>query len=292
MGYKRIIENQIVPFYEPKKLKVKDVTPLHINQYINYKLKSKSPNTVRKHLWNFSKCFDSAIKQKLITFNPVKGIDMPKKVKFTGAKHYNEKQINELMGVVKGDIIEGIILFAIFYGMRRGEIIGLKWNAIDFDRKTFMVQHTVTKIGKDLHTKDSTKNKSSYRSMPMSSIIIDALNQIKASQDEYRSLLPNDYIDNGYVFTHADGRLIYPNYVTRRFKQILVKNDLPIIRFHDLRHSSASYLLHLGFSLKEIQVWLGHGDIGTTMNLYTHLDMEAKRNLADNLNDKFTNFGK
>ena len=102
--YRLVIYNQIIPFFEPKKLKVKDVTPLHIQQYVNFKLLSVSPNTVRKHLWNLSKCFDSAIKQKLIIFNPVKGIDMPKKVKYTGAQYYNGEQIDNLLNAIKGDI--------------------------------------------------------------------------------------------------------------------------------------------------------------------------------------------
>ena len=70
----------------------------------------------------------------------------------------------------------------------------------------------------------------------------------------------------------------------------MIKNNLPVIRLHDLRHSAASYLLYLGFSMKEIQMWLGHGDIGTTMNLYTHVDLEAKRNIAESLNERFQNF--
>jgi len=68
---------------------------------------------------------------------------------------------------------------------------------------------------------------------------------------------------------------------------LLVKNDLPHIRFHDLRHSSASFLLYLGFNFKEIQAWLGHGTINTTMNVYTHLDIKAKENISDTLNAKF-----
>jgi len=285
--YKLIIYNQIIPFYEPMKLKLKEVTPLHIQKYVNFKLKSVSPNTVRKHLWNLSKCFDSAIKQKLIVFNPVKGIDMPKKIKYTGAKYYNEQQIDELLEVVKGDILEGFILFAVFYGMRRSEVLGLKWSAINFGNKTFDVKHTVVRVDKVLHKKDSTKTNSSYRSLPMPDIIIDMLQELKAKQEQYRLLQPNDYVDEGYVFTREDGQLIPPNYVTKHFKDILAKNDLPIIRLHDLRHSTASYLLYLGFNMKEIQMWLGHGDIGTTMNLYAKLDMEAKRNIADMLNDKF-----
>lgn len=202
---------------------------------------------------------------------------MPRKIKYTGAKFYNERQIDELLFVVKGDILEGIVLFAVFYGMRRSEILGLKWDAIDFENCTLEIKHTVVKGEKTLHKKDTTKNKSSHRTLPMPNIIIAMLKKIKAKQAQYKLLQPNDYIDEGYVFTREDGRLILPDYVTKHFKDILVKSELPIIRLHDLRHSSASYLLYLGFSMKEIQMWLGHGDIGTTMNLYAHVDMDSKR---------------
>ena len=290
-SYRYVAYSQIIPFYEPEKLKLRDITPLHIQQYINFKLKLVSPNTVRKHLWNLSKCFDSAIKQNLIVFNPVKGIDMPKKIKYMGAKYYSEKQIDELLAIIKGDVIEGIVLFAVFYGMRRSEVLGMKWNAVNFDDNTFAIKHTVVQSPTMIHKKDSTKNESSCSSMPMPDIIIKMLNKLKAKQAQYKLLQPNDYIDEGYIFTREDGRLLNPDYVTKHFKRSLIKNNLPVIRLHDLRHSSASYLLYLGFSMKEIQMWLRHGDIGTTMNLYTHLDMDAKRNIADTLNEKFQNFG-
>jgi len=290
-AYKQVIDNQIIPFYEPKKLKVKDVTPLHIQQYVNHKLKSASPNTAIKHLRNISKCLDSAVKQNIITFNPAKRIDMPKKVKYNGAKFYNEKQIDELLSVVKGDIIEGIILFSVFYGLRRSEVCGLKWSAINFDTKTFEIKHTTVQRGTTIYKVDSTKNDSSNSSMPMPDIIIKMLKTLKAKQAQNKLLQPNDYIDEGYIFVRDNGQLIPPAYVSKHFKKILERNNLPPIRFHDLRHSSASYLLYLGFSMKEIQTWLRHGDIGTTMNIYAHLDMSAKRNIADTLNDKFQKFG-
>ena len=290
-GYKLIIYNQIIPFFEPKKLKVRDLTPLHIQEYVNTKLKKVSPNTVRKHLWNLSKCLDSAVKQKLIAFNPVKAVDMPKPVKFNGAKFYSEKQIDELLSVIKGDPIEGIVMFAIFYGLRRSEVCGLKWDAINFDNKTFDIKHTAVQMGTKIYKKDSTKNAASNSSLPMPDIIVDMLKKLKAERAKNKLLQPNDYIDEGYVFVHADGRLITPNYVTNHFKRVLKWNNLPAIRFHDLRHSSASYLLYLGFNMKEIQMWLRHGDIGTTMNIYAHLDMSAKRNIADTLNEKFAAFG-
>ena len=237
--YRLIIYNQIIPFYEPKKIKLKDLTPLHIQQYITFKLKTLSPNTVRKHLYNISKCLDSAEKQNYILFNPVKKIDLPKKVKYTGAKYYNEEQITRLLEAIKGEnIMEVIIQVTLFYGLRRSELLGLKWKSIDFVNSTLTIQHTVVRVDKILHKKDSTKNKSSYRTMPMTEIIEDMFYRLKAKQAEYRALQPNDYIDEGYIFTHADGRLILPNYVTKHFKSLLEKNNLPVIRFHDLRHSS------------------------------------------------------
>jgi integrase len=103
-------------------------------------------------------------------------------------------------------------------------------------------------------------------------------------------LQPNDYVDSGYVCTAFDGNLLRPDFVSQHFSLLLSKNDLPHIRFHDLRHSAACYLKYLGFDLKDIQTWLRHGDIQTTMNLYVNLDMEAKTQIADRLNEKFTQF--
>ena len=289
--YRSIIYNQIIPFFEPKKLKLRDVTSLHIQQYINFKLKTVSPNTVIKHLWNLSKCFDSAIKQSLLIFNPIQGIEMPKKVKYTGAKHYNEKQIGQLLEACKSDILEDIIKVALFYGLRRSELIGLKWQNIDMNNDVLTISHTVVQMGSSTHKTDSTKTDSSYRALPIPEMMKNIFKEIRRRQIENKLLQPNDYIDEGYVFTHPNGRLIMPNYVTKRFKTLLEKSELEVTHFHDLRHSSASYLLYLGFDMKSIQIWLGHGDIGTTMNIYAHLDMDAKRNIANSLNERFQKLG-
>lgn len=289
-GYKLILEGHILPFFKPLKLDVRDITPAHIQKYVNFKLKTLSPNTVIKHLHNISKCLDSAVRQNMIAFNPVSRIDRPKKIRYTGAKHFNEKQIELLLSAVKGDILETVILFGIFYGLRRSEIIGIKWDSIDMDNNVFSIKHTVIRVNKVLHKEDRTKNDSSNSDMPIPDIIKLKLLKIKEEQERYKLLQPNDYVNEGYVFTYADGRVINPNYVTKHFSKLLEDNHLPHIRFHDLRHSSAGYLKALGFDLKDIQTWLRHGDIGTTMNLYVNLDMEAKRGIAENLNNRFKSF--
>lgn len=99
----------------------------------------------------------------------------------------------------------------------------------------------------------------------------------------------NNSIDNDYLCIKEDGSLIKPNYVSQHFPLLLNKIGMPIIRFHDLRHSAATYLLSLGFNMKEVSEWLGHGDITTTLNIYAHVDNESKRNMANKLEERFEN---
>ena len=95
-----------------------------------------------------------------------------------------------------------------------------------------------------------------------------------------KELFGEEYSENDYVCKYDDGHLMRPDSLTNKFIKLLEKSDLPRIRFHDLRHSSASFLLSNGFSLKELQEWLGHGDVGTTGNIYAHLQFKAKENMA------------
>jgi len=161
--YKLVFYNQIIPFFEKKRLYIQDVEPKQ--QYVNFKLKTASPNTMRKHLWYMSKCFELAIRQNIVALNPVKRIELPKLVKFTGAKFYNENQIKQLLSACEGDILENVIKLSLFYGTRRSdEIIGIKWDAVDFENNLLTIKHTAVQMGTKIHRNDSTKNSSSYRS--------------------------------------------------------------------------------------------------------------------------------
>ena len=290
-SYRYTLSSHILPYFKPKKLKMKDVTPIVIQKYVNDKIESGlSANTTRKHLANISKCLDSAVRLNLIAYNPVKRIELPKKERFTGAKFYNKQQIERLLEISKDGPLEIVLLLTLFYGLRRSEVLGLKWDAVDFERRTITIKHTVVIVGKTIHKQDRTKNDSSYASFPMPDKIISQLERWRERQQELKALQPNDYHDEGYICTKPNGELLLPNYVSQHFALMLKKHDMPHIRFHDLRHSSASYLKHLGFDLKDIQTWLRHKDIQTTMNLYTHLDMEAKENIANILDAKFQMF--
>lgn len=173
--YKRNVDNRIAPYFKPLKLRVRDLTPAHIQQFVSHYLKTVSANTVHRYLANISKCLNGAVKQNIIAFNPVTRIDRPKKIKYTDAKPYNEQQIDALLEHSKGDPLEIVILLAVFYGLRRSEILGLKWSVIDFINNTITIKHTVVPGTKVLYKKESTKNDSSQDAIPMPDIIRDRL---------------------------------------------------------------------------------------------------------------------
>jgi integrase len=165
------------------------------------------------------------------------------------------------------------------------------WNAIDFDSKTIAIKHTVVRIGKDIHRQDRTKNDSSRTIFPIPDKIISELRKLYDRQQALKSQQP-DYHDSGYICCKPNGELFRPDFITQHFRCLLKQNGMPHIRFHDLRHSAASFLKYLGFDLKDIQTWLRHSSIDVTMDLYTHLDMTSKLNISNNLDAKFQTLGK
>jgi integrase len=286
-AYRITLDNHILPYFKPKNLSVAKITPIVVQKYVSEKLKDVSANTVRKHLANISSCMDSAVKQDIIKFNPVNRIEKPKKVKFTGAQYYNEGEIAQLLECAKGDPLEIVIKLTLFYGLRRSEVLGLMWSAVDFEAKTIAIRHTVVKIGNVTHKYDRTKNECSNTIFHMPEFIIAELRLWKERQDELKVLQPNDYQDTGYICTYHDGRLFATDFVSQHFARLLKKKGMRHIRFHDLRHSSANYLSYLGLSHKHIQTWLRHTDIETTLGIYVSFGMEEKANIANILDERF-----
>ena len=179
------------------------------------------------------------------------------------------------------------ILFGAFYGLRRSEAIGLKWDAIDFYQNTIMIRHTVTSCDLDgkrvLVASDTTKTKSSMRTLPLVPFMRERLLALKEEQQENRRLCGRSYIKEylEYVCVNEIGDLIKPHYVTESFPKLLKAKGMRQIRYHDLRHSCASLLLANGVPMKQIQEWLGHSDFSTTANIYAHLDYSSKLTSAD-----------
>lgn len=284
-SYAQAIKSKINPYFDARfpTLTLSQITPKHIQDYYTWEMTENdvSANTVIHRHANIRKALQYAFKTGLIDINPADRIERPKKVKYVGST-YNDQELAQLFAITKGDLIELPVMLAAFYGLRRSEVLGLKWDAIDFEKKTITIKHTVTQTTLDgksvIIEKDRTKTKSSYRTLPLVKPFEDALLRKKAEQAENRRLCGKCYDKShlDYINVNEMGKLITPGFLTQHFPLVLERNGMKKIRFHDLRHSCASLLYSNGVALKDIQEWLGHSDISTTSNIYTHLDYSSK----------------
>ena len=274
-GYTNTINKHIYPYFKRQGIKLIDITAKDISTYYDIKMKEGlSPNTIKKHHANIRKCLQCAFVEDLIPTNPADKVQKPRGENYN-AHFYDSEQIKELLKFAEGTDIEPVIVLCVYYGLRRSEAIGLKWNAVNFKDKTIHICNTITKMRK-ICEKERTKYASSNRTLPLVHSVESYLKKLKAEQEKNKKLFGNCYKENDYVCIKADGTLIQPDEASAKFRSLLNKKKMPIIRLHDLRHSCASMLIAQGVDIKVIQEWLGHSSISTTGNIYGHLQFKQK----------------
>ncbi len=280
-SYSTTIKSIIVPYFRKLNITLSELEAKHIQDFYTEQLKRVKASSVIHYHANIHKALKYAVKTDLIASNPASKVDRPKMEKFVGG-FYSSDELNKLFEVSKGGLLEIPILLASIYGLRRSEVIGLKWDAIDFENNTIAIRHTVTTCHLDgknvIVVKDKTKNLSSLRTLPLVPEIKEKLIEHKEKTLENKRLCGRSYChrDLDYICVNEIGERMKPNYLTSSFPELLNKHDLRRIRFHDLRHSCASLLLANGIPMKQIQDWLGHADFSTTANIYAHLDYNSK----------------
>lgn len=285
-SYCSMVKRVIAPYFRERRITLQGLTPKDIQDFYLEKLKTVSASSVIHYHANIHRALKHAVKLDLIPTNPADRVDRPKKDRFIGS-FYDAEEVNKLFEVSKGTKLEFPILFGAFYGLRRSEALGLKWDAIDFENDSITIRHTVTSVTLDgkvqLVAADTTKTKSSLRTLPLVPFVKERLLVLKKEQENNRRLCGRSYHKQfaGYVCINEMGDLIKPHYVTEQFPKLLDANGLRRIRFHDLRHSCASLMLANGVPMKQIQDWLGHSDFSTTANIYAHLDYSTKLSSAD-----------
>lgn len=284
-NYISMWKKHVYPYFKRLKSTLNTLQPTQIYKYYADKQKEGlNPNTVLKHHALIRSTLQYAKKLGFVKDNVADLIDKPKKKKFI-SDYLNKEEIQQLLTLIKNTPIETPVMFACYFGLRRSEILGIKWSAIDFLNKTISIKHKIVPVvvnGKyGLQGSDSLKTDSSYRTLPIDDSIYNYLVNLKEKQESNKKLCGNkyNYEYKDYICVNETGNILQPNYVTKHLKTILAENGMKIVRFHDLRHSTASLLLSLGHNFKQIQWLLGHGDIGTTMNIYSHLGTNDKINV-------------
>lgn len=286
------INSSIAPYFKEQEILLSDLTSFDIQDFYSYAFETKkvSANTVLKWHANIHKALDYAVQNKLISENPSKKVSKPKKIQFTGSA-YSQDELDKLFQVAKNDPLELGIYLAAFFGLRREEVVGIKWNAIDFDAKTIKIGTTVTvtNINGKLEEveKDRAKNKASFRVYPLPQLFEELLLKLKKDQATNKQLAGRsyNYKYQDYIYVDKLGNRIKPGYITQHFALVLKKNNLRHIRFHDLRHTCATRMCVKGENLVKVQKWLGHSSITTTANTYAHLDVLSKVESANMMLD-------
>ena len=290
-SYKGNMERHIIPYFEKKNIELQDLKPFQLSDFYKSKVGSVSITTIKHFHQNISKALSDAVERGLITINPASAAKTPKPTKSTDvfkAEFLNRVQIDELLTYLEGTSIYLPVYLCCVYGFRRSEVLGLKWHNIDFEKETIWIretlQQTTKAISGDTSYVSTTKTDSSNRTLPMIPQVKKLLLEQRKRQAENRDILKGAYISTDYVCTFDDGREMSPNYLSKKFHQLIVKQTvLPHIRFHDLRHSVASNLLNEGFTTVQVAEWLGHSSSTTTLKFYAHIDKTSKMAIAKSL---------
>ncbi len=277
-------------------VRVSDLTLSDVEDFLDFLfiVEKYQPRSVKDIKVLFSSIIDLAVKDDLIAKNPVKDAVINKalsaentKPKDDGDDFFSYQEAQRFLEIVEDHPLYLLFYTTLFFGLRREEVLGMRWSCINFDKKEFTINHTVT-IGTTINRLNMTKTRSSTRTYPLNDEQIRLFKNLRREELNYRKLFGNNYHDNDYIFKHPDGSLYYPDYPTKAFGKVIRANkDLPRrITFHGLRTSCVSILVHQGFDVKSIQKWVGHADIETTLKIYAKVkDKEAKQEILNGLND-------
>jgi integrase len=242
-SYFDYIKNHLEPYFRDKGTRVCEMDEEAVEDYYDYALEhgrlgkegGVSANSVLHYRIPLKGALALAVRKKYLTSNPALNAESPRKNK-ADFDFYNAREAFDMLDKVKGnEYIFPILQVTAYYGLRRSEVLGLKWSAFDFDENMFTIQHTVTQ-GRGIYSADKTKNQSSLRSFPLILEVKETLQEMmefeKAKRREYGSA----YVENDYIFKWPDGSPIPPDHVSHKWQKIIKKHALRRITFHQLRH--------------------------------------------------------
>jgi integrase len=283
--YEAIIRLHLVPTLG--KVKLQKLTAQQLDRLYAQKLEDGlHPTTVSAIHHMLHTALDKAIRLGLLTRNVCKLVTPPR-VTHREMQPLTAEQIQKLLEAAKGDPLEALFVLAVTTGMRRGELFGLKWQDIDFGKGVLYVKRALVRMPTGEGYKETEpKTKKSKRSIVLTARALEALKEHRSKQLEQRSKVGDAWQNHDYVFCSPVGTHLQPNHNgLDRLKGLLQKAGLPDIRFHDLRHSTATLLLTEGVHPKIVQEILGHSDISMTMDIYSHVLPGMQQDAMDRLHD-------
>jgi integrase len=293
-SYTRIVNTHLIPHLG--RLRLEELTPRRVERFYSQLQKDGargqrlapgsglSAKTVNNIAGVLNRAMRDAVRWGLIATNPIADARKPIKKK-TEMKAWQPDDLGKFITVTKSDRQSGTWHLLATTGLRRGEILGLQWDDIDFDKNTLTVRRTRVKIGASVYN-ETPKSNAGNRTISLDSQTINALKQQKARQSQEKLAIGGRWADDhGHVVTEPDGSLVDPHRLSQRFRALLKKHELPIIRLHDVRHSYVVAARRAGVDVKTVSQRIGHADVNVTLTVYDHVfhedDVQAANNTAD-----------
>lgn len=251
-------------------IKLAKLTPQHVQALLNEKLgEGLAPATVRYMHAVLRRALKQAFKWDLVSRNVAVLVDAPR-VAQKEIEPFTPEQARVFLDAIRGDRLEALYSVALAVGLRKGEVLGLKWSDVHLDKRTLTVRASLQRINGALVLVEP-KSKQSRRTVALPQIVIDTVRVHRVRQIQERLLAGSRWQDHGLVFPTTIGTPMDTRNLTRHFRRALQDAGLPLRRFHDLRHSCASLLLVQGVHPRVVMEILGHSQISLTMNTYSHV---------------------
>jgi integrase len=242
-----------------------------------------APKTVRNIHAFVHRALVDAVNWKYITDNPASRVKPPRRPR-TGRQVWQTEEIQKFLLSVRDDRFAALFLLELTTGIRRGQVCGLKWSAIDLDVGKITIHDNRVVVGGQALDKAGGKTRNADKTISIDRATVAALRRWRELQDSEREFFGSDYPSHGYVFTYQDGRPAHPDSIRQRFDRLAAAASLPRITFHDLRHSYATGALRAGVSPKVVSERIGHANIGFFLETYAHVletdDREAAEQAA------------
>lgn len=299
-GYIRIYRKHIKDTQIGKTV-LNRVTTEMLQGYYNDKLnEGYNSKTVRAIGIVIGAALNMAVKLKMLPENPNRYTSIPKKKKYEAAV-LSAEEVRRIVKEAKAEEIYPIVVTTVYTGMRKGEVMALKWENVDFQKRRIYIKNSLCRIEGDQPDENGCrharyeilepKTKESVRMVPMLDEVYDALMLQKDRQESDKQRYRDIYLDQGLVFADLCGDYLPQRQFMDKYHAFLKKYGITDIRFHDLRHTFATLLIESDVSMKVVQELLGHSTITTSMDIYTHVSDEKKEQALDRLRQRNVGIG-
>lgn len=267
--YRKLLNRHILPglgHFQVQKLSAQQV-----QAYYARKLEEGlSPSTIHVMHAILHKALENAVRWGLVSRNVCDVVSPPRQTRHE-IQPLTIVQAQQLLERAHGHRLEVLLTLAITTGMRRGEIIGLRWSDINFEDQSLYIRRTVDRITRNGYVESEPKTARSRRRIMLPTFVINALQEQRTRQAKTRLKAGKAWHENDLVFCNTHGGFLHPTHLYIAFQQLLKDAGLPPLRFHDLRHSAATILMAMGIHVKIIQELLGHSSAALTLNVYGHV---------------------